>query len=98
MKRTFFALMIIAIGAATTAQAVAQDYDAIVAAPDRSDADRNTDKRRDPVKLLKFIGVKKGMKVLDMEAGAGYTTELLARAVGPTGVIYAQDSAEVIER
>ena len=38
------------------------------------------------------------MKVLDMEAGAGYSTELLARAVGPAGVVYAQDSAEVIER
>ena len=88
----------IVIAAAVSAQAAAQDYGAIVAAPDRSDADRNTDKRRDPVKLLKFISVKKGMKVLDMEASAGYTTELLARAVGPTGVVYAQDSAEVIER
>ena len=88
----------IVIAAAVSAQAAAQDYGAIVAAPDRSDADRNTDKRRDPVKLLKFISIKKGMKVLDMEAGAGYTTELLARAVGPTGVVYAQDSAEVIER
>jgi predicted methyltransferase len=38
------------------------------------------------------------MKVLDMEANAGYSTELLARAVGATGVVYAQDSAEVIER
>ena len=38
------------------------------------------------------------MKVLDMEASAGYTTELLARAVGPTGIVYAQDSAAVIER
>ena len=36
--------------------------------------------------------------MLDMEAGAGYTTELLARAVGPNGVVYAQDSAEVMER
>jgi hypothetical protein len=35
------------------AQAV-PDYAAIVAAPDRSDADRETDKRRDPVKLLAF--------------------------------------------
>src|SRR5476651_1831050 len=98
MKRAFAGLMMIVIAAAVSAQAAAQDYGAIVAAPDRSDADRNTDKRRDPVKLLKFISVKKGMKVLDMEAGAGYTTELLARAVGPTGVVYAQDSAEVIER
>lgn len=38
------------------------------------------------------------MKVLDMEANGGYSTELLARAVGPTGTVYAQDSAAVIER
>ena len=38
------------------------------------------------------------MKVLDMETSAGYSTELLARAVGPTGKVYAQDSAAVIER
>jgi predicted methyltransferase len=38
------------------------------------------------------------MKVLDMEASAGYSTELLARAVGPSGIVYAQDSAAVIER
>ena len=31
------------------------------------------------------------MKVLDMEAGAGYSTELLARAVGPAGAVYAQE-------
>lgn len=98
MKRTFGALMAVVIAAAVQPPAVAQDYNTIVAAPDRSDADRNTDKRRDPIKLLNFIGVKEGMKVLDMEAGAGYTTELLARAVGPAGVVYAQDSADVIER
>ena len=33
-----------------------------------------------------------------METSAGYSAELLARAVGPTGMIYAQDSAAVIER
>jgi len=98
VKRAFAALIVIGIAAAVVPQAAAQDYGAIVAAPDRSDADRNTDKRRDPLKLLNFIGVEEGMKVLDMEAGGGYTTELLARAVGPNGVVYAQDSAEVIER
>lgn len=98
MTRAFGALLAIVIAAAAATPAAAQDYAAIIAAPDRSDADRNTDKRRDPLKLLTFIGVKAGMKVLDMEAGAGYTTELLARAVGPTGTVYAQDSAEIIER
>ena len=68
----------------------AQDYQAIVALPDRSDADRQTDKRRDPVNLLTFTGVKTGWKVLDMGANAGYSTELMARSVGPTGKVYAQ--------
>jgi predicted methyltransferase len=80
------------------APALAQDYAAIVAAPDRSEADRQTDQRRDPVKTLAFIGVRSGMKVLDMGAGAGYTTELLARAAGPSGTVYAQDSAPIAER
>jgi predicted methyltransferase len=78
--------------------AKAPDYEAIVAAPDRSDADRQTDLRRQPAKMLAFTGARTGMKVLDMEANAGYSTELLARAVAPDGIVYAQDSAAVIER
>jgi len=74
------------------------DYEAIVASPDRSAGDRQTDQRRQPAKMLAFIGIKSGMKVLDMEANAGYSTELLARSVGATGVVYAQDPAAVIER
>jgi predicted methyltransferase len=80
------------------AQDAAVDYQAIVAAPDRSDADRQTDQRREPAKMLAFTGVKPGMKVLDMDANAGYSTELLARVVGASGMVYAQDSAEVMER
>ena len=76
----------------------APDYEAIVAAPDRSDADRQTDQRRQPAKMLAFVGARPGMKVLDMEASGGYSTELLARAVAPNGVVYAQDWAAQIER
>jgi predicted methyltransferase len=76
----------------------APDYAAIVASPDRSDADRQTDRRREPVKMLAFTGARPGMKVFDMEAGAGYSTELLARAVAPGGIVYGQDSAAVMER
>jgi predicted methyltransferase len=67
------------------------DYAALMAAPDRSDADRNADKRRDPVPLLKFAAPQPGMKLLDMAAGGGYSTELMARAVAPNGVVYAQN-------
>jgi len=62
--------------AAPAQDAKAPDYEAIVASPDRSDADRQVDPRRQPAKMLAFAGVKSGMKVLDMEASAGYSTEL----------------------
>ena len=85
------ALAFVAALFAAPTPSLAQDYAAIIAAPDRADADRQTDQRRDPVKLLTFTGVKTGMKVLDMGAGGGYSTELMARAVGPTGKVYGQD-------
>jgi predicted methyltransferase len=47
------------------------DYAALIAAPDRSAADRATDARRDPLKVLTFIAARPGMKVLDMGAGGG---------------------------
>jgi predicted methyltransferase len=84
-----------AVGILVAAAQSAPDYAAIVAASDRSDADRNTDKRRDPLKLLEFTGVRTGMKVLDMGAGGGYSTELMARAVGPTGVVYGQNPSDL---
>src|SRR5664279_5016620 len=86
------------VSPAPAQDAKAPDYEAIIAAPDRSDADRQTDVRRQPAKMLAFTGAKAGMKVLDMGAGAGYSTELLARAVGPSGTVYAQESAAVMER
>ena len=95
----FAALSVVALwGAAPVKADDTPDYAAIVAAPDRSDADRQTDQRRQPAKMLAFAGVRPGMKVFDMEAGAGYNSELLARSVGPNGKVYAQDSAAVMER
>ena len=63
---------------------------AIVASPDRSAADRAIDVRRKPAELLAFIGIRPGMVALDVSAGRGYTTDLIARAVGPGGRVYAQ--------
>lgn len=74
------------------------EVEAIVAAEDRDPADREADARRAPVDLLLFIGVAPGMKIADIGAGFGYTTELLARAVGPTGQVYGQNPRFVLER
>jgi len=71
----------------------APDFQALVASPDRSEADRVTDARRKPVELLAFYGVRPGMQVLDISAGGGHNTELLARAVGASGRVYAQNPA-----
>src|ERR1700722_7252617 len=70
------------------------DYAPLLAAPDRSDADRNADKRRDPLPFLQFAGPRPGMKVLDMGAGGGYSTELIARAVAPNGKVWGQYPAD----
>jgi predicted methyltransferase len=80
------------------AQDASSQYAAIVAAADRTDADRQTDQRRDPLKLLVFAAPRPGMKVLDMGAGGGYSTELMARAVAPNGVVYGQNPADIGER
>jgi predicted methyltransferase len=78
----------------SAAPVLAQDYAAIIALSDRTDADRQTDKRRDPVNLLAFTGAKLGWVVLDMGAGAGYSTELMARSVGPSGKVYGQNDTD----
>jgi len=97
----YFGAAVLGLLAAAPVPSFAQDYAALIAAPDRSEADRQTDQRRDPVKLLAFTGVKTGMAVLDMGAGGGYSTELMARAVGASGKVFAQDfepSARAKER
>lgn len=72
--------------------------EALVAASDRTPEDRKADERRAPIDLLHFLGVAPGMRVADIGAGLGYTTELLARAVGSTGAVYGQNPAFVLER
>ena len=71
---------------------------AVVAAPDRNAADRALDGGRHPAEMLAFFGIRPGMRVAELGAGGGYTSELLARAVGPTGIVYAQNSPFVLQR
>jgi len=68
----------------------ADAYRALLASPLRTERDLEFDKRRDPVDLLQFAGVRPGMQVLDVATGGGYTSQLLALAVGPSGKLWAQ--------
>ena len=82
----------VVLGAGIThAQTVTPEQAAkIVASPERSDADRTNDRRRKPEEMLVFIGIRPGITALDLSAGGGYTTELLARSIGPNGAVYGQ--------
>src|SRR5262249_54176783 len=62
----------------------------ILSSPDRTTADRTNDLRRKPEQMLGFIGIRPGIVALDLSAAGGYTTELLARSIGPTGKVYGQ--------
>jgi predicted methyltransferase len=93
----FLTLSAIAAPPAAISQ-TAPDYAAIVAAPDRSDADKKLDTNRAPAQWLAFIGAKPGMKILDIEAVYGWKAELLARAVAPGGKVYAQNSEAAFAR
>jgi predicted methyltransferase len=69
-----------------------------VDADDRMPADRALDVGRHPAETLSFFGIAPGMRVAELGAGTGYTSELLARVVGPDGTVYAQNSPFILER
>jgi predicted methyltransferase len=70
---------------------VPAELTAIVDAIDRWESDRDLDAGRHPGELLAFLDLAPGMRVAEIFAGKGYTTELLARRVGPTGKVWAQN-------
>ena len=71
-------------------RAMAERYRQVIADPIRTDQDRRTDAARHPADFLAFTQVRPGMQVLDVSAGFGYTSQLLALAVGPSGMVWAQ--------
>lgn len=76
-----------------SSNALAADADvaAALAHPDRPSAEATEDARRKPAEILAFAGLQTGMTVLEMEAGGGYFTEILAWAVGPNGTVIMQN-------
>jgi predicted methyltransferase len=81
-------------GQADGADAVA----AAVAHPGRPEDDRARDADRKPDEVLRFFGIRPGMKVAELMAGTGYYVELLGRVVGPEGHVYAQNSDFIVNR
>jgi predicted methyltransferase len=68
------------------------NYQDAVDSPLRTEQDRGADAARRPAGFLEFTQVKPGMRVLDVLAAGGYSSQLLALAVGPAGIVYAQNA------
>lgn len=64
-------------------------YADAIASTARLDGDGDRDASRKPAKVLEFIGARPGDSVLELFAGGGYYTELLAYVVGEDGQVIA---------
>ncbi len=73
-----------------TPKALREIYRQAASSPIRTDGDRSADAKRKPLEFLQFSNVRPGMQVLDIAAGGGYTTQLLALVVGSKGKVWAQ--------
>jgi SAM-dependent methyltransferase len=61
--------------------------------------EQSRDQAGEAERVMNLLGVKPGVTVADIGAGSGYYTVRLARRVGPTGHVYAEDVVpEYLER
>jgi predicted methyltransferase len=84
-------------GCATQSSLTADQISAVLLAPDRSEADKANDSRRKAREMLAFIDARPGMRAMDVNAGGGYTAEMLARTVGATGRVIAHNTPLFME-
>ncbi len=90
MMRVAAGAVALVLGAGAVAQTGGMaDVAVALANPGRHAQAIELDATRKPAEVLAFTGVKAGDRVLDVMAGGGYYTELLARLVGPRGQVIA---------
>lgn len=80
------ALMAAAIPAASWAEP-ANVAASVAATSSRTEANVKLDESRKPAEVLTFLGLEKGMRVLDMFGANQYWAEIIAPAVGPDGFV-----------
>lgn len=82
----------------TPSASVSDPIKAAIAASDRTDNDRRLDAGRKPGEVLSFFGIAPGQKIGELFAGGGYTTELMARTVGDSGHVWAENTKEIMDK
>ncbi len=70
----------------------------VVEDPTRLESDQALDAGRHADELLAFLEVGPGLRMGEIGAGGGYTTELVARAVGERGRVFAENNRLALER
>ncbi len=99
MRRGFLATVVALLTIASFAdEAMRTRIEAQQATPDRHRFDLPRDAGRKPYDAFVFLQVAAGITALDVGAYAGYTTEMLAAAVGPTGKVFSHNTRRVLER
>lgn len=68
-----------------------------VAMTDRPADMRALDASRKPVEVLKFLGLKRGDRVLDVMTGGGYYAEIIGNAIGAKGSVLAEEPPVFID-
>jgi predicted methyltransferase len=76
----------------SAASAEPADVAAAVSAPGRLPNHVALDEVRRPVEVLRWLGLERGDRVLDYFTGSGYYAEIMARAVGPQGMVVGWNS------
>jgi len=85
----FFSLaalsLMLAATPVTASPVPAGPIEAAVASPDRLPDNVKLDAGRKPAAVLKYLGLKPGMKVLDLFGANGYWAEIMVPVIGPKG-------------
>jgi predicted methyltransferase len=87
---TFTAALVFSLAAVQgSAAPVPAFLAAAVADQARPAADTERDANRKPAETLLFAGIAPGQQIAELLPGGGYFTRIMAKAVGPSGHIYA---------
>jgi len=70
---------------------------AALAAPDRPAESKASDEFRKPIETIQFLGIETGHTAIDLIAAAGWFTEVLSAAVGPTGKVYSSNPPFLVQ-
>ena len=86
------AALVFASSSAMPAFVDADQIDTAIANDHRTDADRKRDARDHPKIILGLLDLEPGQAVVDLFAGGGYYSELMAGVVGPQGTVILQNN------